>query len=105
MTSASVCISNRFSVFENVCNLCDCVRSVCPHTNLINTFTSSMIRNSQNDNMGTPYLNAQMTLNVQKQTCAETLEIKNTDLQLSLSEKRLIFRSLEYTGYLWQRHV
>ena len=58
-------ISNRFSVFENVCNLCDCVRGVCPHTNSIETFTSSMIRNCQNDNMDTTYLNAQITLNVQ----------------------------------------
>ena len=120
MTSASVCISNRFSVFENVCNLCDCDRSVCPHTSSIETLTSSMIRNCQNDNMDTTYLNAQMILNVQKQngkskvsiatskpfthqikesvSRAETLEIKNTDLQLGLSEKGLNFGHLNIQG-------
>ena len=34
VTNASVNISNRFIVLKNLCNVCNCDRSVCQHTSL-----------------------------------------------------------------------
>ena len=120
MTSASVCISNQYSIFENVCDLCNCVRSVCPHTSSEDNCLSSEIKNCHNDNIGKECLNLHKMICKQRQNYkikvrtensesithrtiesvprAEASLIRKNYLQLNLSDKGLNFGHLNIQG-------
>ena len=112
-----MCVSNKFSVFENVC---DSVRSVCLHTSSIETFESSRTKNCQSDKMSATCLNTHIKsfckqnkkdnsnirsskpLSYQSKDHFQNEDYKQTinydDLQLGLSDKGLNFGHLNIQG-------
>ena len=79
VTSVSVCISNKYSILENVCDLCNCVRSVCPHTSSEEDCSSSEIKNCHNNNIGNECLNLHKILGKQKQNCKIKVRSENSE--------------------------
>ena len=79
MTSASVCISNQYSILENVCDLFNCVRSVCPHTCSEDNCSSAETKNCHNDNIGNKCLNLHKILGKQKQNGMIKVRIENSE--------------------------
>lgn len=55
MTNASVNISNRFKVFENLCNVCNSERSVCQHTSLSSAGEETVCKNDKCENFDSLY--------------------------------------------------
>ena len=121
MTSASVCISDQYSILENVCDLCNCIRSVCPHTSSEDNCSSAEIKNCHIDNkIGNKCLNLHIILGKEKQNGmikvrtensesishrtiesvprAEASQIRKNDLHLDLSDKGLNFGHLNIQG-------